>query len=203
MADIEFRSGAEKYSLETLFLGLDHLNAAMTPYEKEWSKKFSGFGGGSAFNHRDPLLTTYFFWYATSAYNFLTLFADTYVIKPSNPKALRFHLDTEFPELIAWRHKIGAHSSWVFSKDPKTGKNDSTTTRANALLPIVDFEIVSINPPKGRFWVSQTVLKSYDSADVTFDRGESNTNHPHSVPKWGWSLTEQHEKIVSYVRRQL
>jgi hypothetical protein len=77
---ITFKPGPEQNALSVLWDGLVHLNNRMTELELEQAKEFKGLVGGcTAWNHPDPLLSSYFFWYATSAYSFLTLFIHTYV----------------------------------------------------------------------------------------------------------------------------
>lgn len=194
--NIEFREGPERHALSVLWGGLAHLRARMTELEEAEAKRFKGrVGGCSAWNHPDHLLPNYFFWYATSAYSLLTLFIHAYVLKQPSPRAVRTEADKAFPELIAWRHKIGAHFAHVFPRDPKTRKDDPPATCDNSILLTVDFEIDPKNPSRGRFRISKWIFRSiYDPANPT-------TNNQGTTPNWAWSLTEQHDKIEAYLRK--
>lgn len=201
--DIQLSEGPEQHALSVLWGGLANLNARMTKLEQEQSKQFrpkpkSGqIMLASAWNHPDHLLPNYFFWYATNAYNFLTLFAHTYVLTQPSPKTVREEVEKAFPEVVAWRHKIGAHLSHVFPRDPKTNKDDPPAARDNSILLIVDFEIDPKNVRRGRFWISKSIISPvYDPVDPT-------THNQGACPNWGWALTGQHELVEAYVGKYL
>jgi hypothetical protein len=184
---ITFKPGPEQNALSVLWDGLVHLNNRMTELELEQAKEFKGLVGGcTAWNHPDPLLSSYFFWYATSAYSFLTLFIHTYV--PTSTVGDAANL---FPEMITWRNKVGAHFSHVFPR------KDSVATRENSLLLIVDFQSDPKNPQRGRFSINKWLVG--DGPDPT------NPNAPSKgiTPAWGWSLTEEHEKIEAFLKKHL
>ena len=186
MADrIEFRSGVERDALTILWNGLEHLDARMIELEDAESSRMKGWigGGSSAWNHSDQLLANYFMWYATSAYCFLTLFAKTHVLKGSDDeKLIKKQVTANFPRLVTWRHKVGAHMAFVVDW------NDTPTTRKNSVLLMVDFEIET--PGRGRFWIGNTVVK-----DALPDQGD--------CADWRWSLTREHERISDYVRKHV
>lgn len=178
---IKFRHGVASDALTILWNGLEHLNAQVVAVEDAQSKLFKGWigGGTSAWDHRDQLLPSYFAWYATSAFSFLTLFSKTNVRNghPADNRIITQEVQREFPQLVTWRHKIGAHFAFVFDR------NDTETTRENSILLLIDFEIDA--PNRGRFWVGTTVFKE-PSQGVCAD--------------WRWSLTREHERISRYVR---
>ncbi len=191
---IEFKPGPEQNALGVLWDGLVHLNNRMTELELEQAKQFKGqVGGCSAWNHPDPLLPHYFFWYATSAYSFLTLFIKTYASNRPSPKTIREEAERVFPQMIVWRHKVGGHFSDVFPFDPKTKQDDSSVTQANSILLLVDFEIDPRNPQRGRFWTHKWFVREVNPAAPC--KGD--------CPAWQWSLTEQHEKVEAYLRKHL
>lgn len=179
-SQIEFRKGVERDALTILWNGLEHLNAQVAALEHEQSKQFKGWvgGGTSSWNHPDELLPNYFGWYATSAFCFLTLFAKAYALngRPADHRMINQEVQREFPQLVIWRHKIGAHFAYVFDR------NDTPTTRENSVLLLVDFEIET----PGRFWVGNTIVKEPDQG---------------ACADWRWSLTHEHERISDYVRK--
>ncbi len=201
--DIIFSEGPEQQALSVLWQGLANLNARVSELEQEQSNQFRPKPNAgqmmlaSAWNHPDHLLPNYFFWYATSAYNFLTLFAHTNVLTRPSPKAVREEVEKAFPEVVAWRHKIGAHFAHVFPHDPKTKKDDPPVVRDNSILLIVDFEVDPKNVRRGRFWISKWVVSPL------YDPAGPKTHNQRVFPDWGWSLTGQHELVEGYVGKHL
>ncbi|MCW5554170.1 MAG: hypothetical protein KIS67_18685 [Verrucomicrobiae bacterium] len=160
----------------------------MTKLELEQAREFKGmFIGGSAWNHPDPILPSYFFWYATSAYNFLMLFVHTYICAGQVSKDAA----NLCPEMITWRNKVGAHFAHVFPR------NDSLATRENSLLLLVDFQSDLKDPQRVRFSINKWIVG--DGPDPT------NPNAPSKgdTPAWGWSLTVEHEKIEAFLKKHL
>lgn len=184
--NITFKQGPEQHALSVLWEGLTHLYARVNCLEVEQAKEFKGtVGFCSAWNHPDPLLPSYFFWYATSAYNFLTLFIHTY----DSSLEVSKEIARRFPEMITWRNKVGAHFSHVFPR------KDSPATCEQSLLLIVDFETDPNNSQRGRFSIQKWSVG--DGPDPANPSAPSKG----TCPAWGWSLTEQHEKIEAYLRK--
>jgi len=93
--------------LDTLWQGLEYLCQQVERVERERAKPDKNFAYVDfSSSPGDAMLCNYFLWYANALYIFIGVFKKTF--SPSED------LEREFANLITWRHKVSAHTSWVW-----------------------------------------------------------------------------------------
>src|SRR5262245_49108212 len=107
--------------LETLWKGLDYLCQQVERLERERAEETGkNFGYVDFGNHPDDwLVCNCFVWYANALYNFICVFTKAFSFSED--------LEQEFANVIKWRKKVAAHTSWVW---PRRGpKRDNAATQ--------------------------------------------------------------------------
>jgi len=73
----------------------------------------------------DAMVCNYFLWYTNALYNFIGVFKKAF--SPSED------LEAEFANVITWRHKVSAHTSWVWPH------RDNAATQDMSILLFPEF----------------------------------------------------------------
>ena len=156
--------------LDTLWQGLEYLCQQVERVERERAKPDKNFAyvdfGSSP---SDAMLCNYFLWYANALYNFIGVFKKAF--SPSED------LEQEFANLITWRHKVSAHTSWVWPH----GDNAATQDMSILLFPEFNFQF-----------------------DGHFEVGGMQTISPTggaSCREWRWGLVRSHERLKEIVSK--
>lgn len=116
--------------LDTVWQGLEYLCEQVERVERERAKPDKNFAyvdfGSSP---GDAMVCNYFLWYASALYNFVGVFEKAF--SPSQD------LQDEFKEVIKWRHKVAAHTAWVW---PRHDDNAPTQDMSILLFPEFNFK---------------------------------------------------------------
>jgi hypothetical protein len=116
----------------------------------------------------DWLICNCFVWYANALSNFIGVFMKAFL--PAE------NLKQEFANVIKWRNKVAAHTSWV---DPK---HDNAGTQNMSILLFPEFGLQG----DGHFWVGGFRVFSADTNDK-------------SCPDWHWGLVPTHDRLKEIV----
>lgn len=185
MTEFDFTQAHRKEAwlfLETVWQGLEYLCEHV---EKEETKRVAESGKNFAYEDfgdqpGDAMLCNYFLWYTTALYNFIGVFNKAF--SPSED------LQQEFANVITWRHKVSAHTSWVWPR----GDNRATQNMSIMLFPEFNFA------GDGHFEVGGMQI-----GPVT--EGPSQTDSPWvidaSCGDWRWGLVRAHERLKEIVSK--
>jgi hypothetical protein len=163
--------------LETFWKGLDYLCQQVERAERERGKSL-GLTEETAKNvsycdfgsHPDDwLVCNYFVWYANALSNFISVFAKAFPVSED--------LEADFANVITWRHKVAAHTSWVWPKD------DSASTQDMSIMFFPEFGFGG----DGHFEVGgMQIVSPTDGA---------------SCADWRWGLVHTHERLEAIVSK--
>jgi hypothetical protein len=117
----------------------------------------------------DAMLCNHFLWYANTFCNFIGVFEKAF--EPSED------LEQKFANVITWRHKVGAHTSWVWPK----GDNAATQNMSILLFPEFNFQ------GDGHFEVGGMRIES--------PTGDA------SCADWRWGLVSTHKRLKEIVSK--
>jgi hypothetical protein len=168
MKQFDFSTKAHRkeawFFLDTLWQGLDYLCEQVGRVETERAKPDKNFAyvdfGSSP---SDAMLCNYFLWYANALYNFIGVFKKAF--SPSED------LEQEFADVITWRHKVSAHTSWVWPH------GDNAATQDMSILLFAEFNF---------------------QFDGHFEVGGMQTISPTggaSCIEWRWGLVRTHGRL--------
>jgi hypothetical protein len=156
--------------LDTLWQGLEYLCQQVERVERERAKPDKNFAYVDfSSSPGDAMLCNYFLWYANALYNFIGVFKKAF--SPSED------LEQEFANVITWRHKVSAHTSWVWPH----GDNAATQDMSILLFPEFNFQF-----------------------DGHFEVGGMQTTSPTggaSCGEWRWGLVRSHERLKEIVSK--
>jgi len=164
--------------LETLWKGLEYLCQQVERSEKERAEETGkNFGYCDFGNHPDDwMVCNYFVWYANALSNFIGVF--TKAFQPAED------LKSEFANVITWRHKVAAHTSWVW---PATGDTAATQNMSIMLFPEFNFKF------DGHFeFGGMRIGRPTADASLTDDA---------SCADWCWGLVRTHERLKEIVSK--
>ena len=116
------------------------------------------------------MVCNYFLWYASALYNFVGVFE-----KACSPAE---DLEHEFANVITWRHKVAAHTSWVWPK-----KEDSVATQDMSIVLFPEFNFRF----DGHFEVGGLIVSSEKDGE--------------SCGEWRWGLVRTHERLKEIVSK--
>jgi hypothetical protein len=116
----------------------------------------------------DSMVCNYFVWYADTLSNFIGVFKKAF--------SLSEDLEDDFANVIKWRHKVAAHTSWEWPKD------DNAATQNMSILLFLEFSF-------GHFEVGGVRIISRTGAASCSD--------------WSWGLVSTHEKLKAAVKNYL
>ena len=169
--------------LDTVWQGLEYLCKQVERAEKERAKSLGlseeaakNFGYCDFGSHPgDAMLSNYFLWYANTFCNFISVFKKAF--SPSED------LEEEFADVITWRNKVAAHTSWVWPH----GDNAATQNMSILLFPVFnfggeghfEFGGMRVGPPK----VGLSLTDDASCAD------------------WQWGLVRTHERLKEIVSK--
>jgi hypothetical protein len=156
--------------LNTVWEGLEYLCDQVERVERERAKPdknfvYVDFGSSPG----DAMVCNYFFWYANALYNLIGVFKKAF--SPSEDLA------EEFANVITWRHKVSAHTSWVWSHGDNAAKQEMSIL----LFPEFNFQF-----------------------DGHFEIGGMQTISPTSgasCGEWRWGLVRTHERLKEIVSK--
>jgi hypothetical protein len=156
--------------LETVWEGLEYLCQQVERVEMERAKPnknfaYCDFGDQPG----DAMACNYFLWYANALYNFIGVFKKAFL--PSED------LNGEFANVITWRQKVSAHTSWVWPH----GDNAATQDMSILLFPEFNFQL------DGHFEVG--------GMQIISPTGDA------SCGEWRWSLVRTHERLKEIVSK--
>jgi hypothetical protein len=114
----------------------------------------------------DSMVCNYFLWYANALYNFIGVFKKAF--SPSED------LEQEFANVITWRHKVSAHTAWVWPK------GDNTATQNMSILLFPEFSA-------GHFEVGGMQIGSLTEGASCAD--------------WRWGLVCTHDRLNEIVSK--
>jgi hypothetical protein len=163
--------------LDTVWQGLEYLCIQVELAEKERAKSLGlseeaakNFGYCDFGNHPDDaMLSNYFLWYANTFYNFIGVFRKAF--SPSED------LEEEFENVITWRNKVAAHTSWVSPRDDKAATQDMSIL----LFPAFNFG------GDGHF--------EFGGMQIGPATAGSSLTDDASCADWRWSLIRTHERL--------
>jgi hypothetical protein len=174
--------------VDTVWEGLDYIDQQVRRIEVErgLTDNFSYCTFGS--EEGDAIVCNYFLWYANALHNFIRVFKKAF--------CPRENLKKEFRCVIAWRHKVAAHTSWVWPK------RDSADTQNMSILL---FPEVSA----GHFAVGGFRIMSQrdcSRGQPFFVRVKSFLrklfrNYEPPCPDWRWELARTHERLKEIVSK--
>jgi hypothetical protein len=122
------------------------------------------------------MVCNYFLWYASALYNFVGVFEKAF--SPCED------LQDEFKEVIKWRHKVAAHTAWVW---PRRDDNAATQDMSILLFPEFNFKF------DGHFQVGgMQILPEATGSSLTDNA---------SCADWCWSLVRTHERLKEIVSK--
>jgi hypothetical protein len=157
--------------LEILWEGLEHLCKQVGQMERERAEKtgkdfaYCDFGNQPG----DAMVCNYFLWYAGALYNFIGVFKKAF--SPTED------LEHEFTNVIKWRHKVAAHSSWAWPQ----GDNPATQDMSILLFPEFNFKF------DGHFEVGGMQIGSPTAGTSCAD--------------WCWGLVRTHQQLKHIVSK--
>jgi hypothetical protein len=157
------------YVLGTVWKGLEHLCEQVERLESQRARETGkNFGYVDFGNHPDDwLVCNCFLWYASALYNFIGVFEKAFSLSES--------LEDEFLNVITWRHKVSAHTSWV------SPKHDNAATQNMSIMLFPEFGFAG----DGHFEVGGMQIES-----STGDK---------SCGQWRWGLVRTHERLKEIV----
>ena len=157
--------------LDIVWEGLEYLCEQVERVEKERAKSlglnFAGTDFGSS--PGDGMVCNYFLWYANALYNFIGVFKKAF--SPSED------LEQEFANVITWRHKVSAHTSWVWPH------GDNAATQDMSILLFLEFNF---------------------QFDGHFEVGGMQTISPIGgacCSEWRWGPVRMHERLKEIVSK--
>jgi hypothetical protein len=180
MTEFDFTKADRKEAwlfLETVWHGLEYLCEQVEREEKERAKSlglseeatknfgYTDFGSQPG----DAMVCNYFLWYASALYNFIGVFHKAF----SSSK----DLEEQFVNVILWRNKVSAHTSWVWPH------GDNAATQNMSILLYPEFNLQG----DGHF-------------EVGGARVFSETNGG-SCADWRWGLVRTHERLKEIVSK--
>lgn len=156
--------------LDTVWQGLEYICQQVERVERERAKPdkncaYVDFGSSPG----DAMLCNYFLWYANALHNFVSVFKKA--LSPSE------NLEEEFANVITWRHKVSAHTSWAWPH----GDNAAIQDMSILLFPEFNFQF-----------------------DGHFEVGGMQTISPTggaSCGEWRWGLVRSHERLKEIVSK--
>ena len=174
MKQFDFSTKAHRkeawFFLDTLWQGLEYLCEQVERVETERAKPDKNFAyvdfGSSP---SDAMLCNYFLWYANALYNFIGVFKKAF--SPSED------LEQEFANVITWRHKVSAHTSWVWPH------GDNAATQDMSILLFLEFNF---------------------QFDGHFEVGGMQTISPIGgacCSEWRWGPVRMHERLKEIVSK--
>jgi hypothetical protein len=182
--------------LKTLWKGLDYLCQQVEQEETERVAKTGKNFGYTDFGSQpgDALVCNYFVWYASALYNFIGIFQKAF--------SLTENLEDEFANVILWRNKVSAHTSWVWPRKD----NAVTQDMSIVLYPEFNFRL------DGHFEVGgaqigkttgQLIMPSISlpTPDCGVTEGASFIEEVSSSPDWRWGLVRTHERLKEIVSK--
>jgi hypothetical protein len=182
--------------LETLWQGLEYLCEQVERMEKERVAKSGKDFGYIDFGNQpgDAMVCNYFLWYANALYNFIGVFQKAF--------SLTENLEDEFANVILWRNKVSAHTSWVWPR----GDNAATQDMSVVLFPEFNFRFdghfeiggVQSGTATGQLIMSSISLPT-QRRGVT--EGASLIEEVSSSPDWEWGLVRTHERLNEIVSK--
>ena len=154
--------------LATVWQGLAYLCEQVEQMEKERAKSLGLNFAGTDFGNQpdDWLVCNYFVWYGNALSNFIGVFAKAFSVSED--------LEAAFANVITWRNKVAAHTSWVSPR----GDNAATQDMSIVLFPEFNF---------GHFAVGGVRVFSADTGE--------------SSPDWRWGLVRTHERLKEIVSK--
>jgi hypothetical protein len=158
--------------LDTLWQGLEYLCEQVEQEERKRVAKFGKNFAGTDFGNQpgDALVCNYFLWYASALYNFIGVFKEAF----SPAEDLKQEL--ELANVILWRKKVSAHTSWVWPLDD----NAATQSMSIVLFPEFNFQ------GDGHFEVG--------GMRVFPEKGGSS-------PDWRWAHVRTHQRLKEIVSK--
>lgn len=182
--------------LDTVWQGLEYLCEQVEQEERKRAAKFGKNFAGSDFGNQpgDALVCNYFLWYASALYNFIGVFNKAF--------SLSEHLEEEFANVITWRHKVSAHTSWV------SPRSDNAETQDMSIVLFPDFNFqgdghfevggVQIGTATGQL-IMPSIRLPTQGRGVT--EGASFIEEVSSSPDWRWGLVPTHERLKEIVSK--
>jgi hypothetical protein len=163
--------------LDTVWQGLEHLGQQVERVERERAKPDKNFAyvdfGSSP---GDAMVCNYFLWYASALCNFIGVFKKAF--SPAED------LEGEFANVILWRNKVSAHTSWVWPR-----KEDNAATRDMSIVLFPEFNLQG----DGHFEVGGVrVGPPTDGVSLTDDASSAD---------WRWGLVRTHERLKEIVSK--
>ena len=158
--------------LDTVWQGLEYLCQQV---EQEKRKRVAKHGKNFAYTDfgsqpGDAMICNYFLWYANALSNFIGVFKKAF--SPAED------LEDEFANVILWRNKVSAHTSWVWPR-----KEDNAATQDMSILLFPEFNL---------------------QFDGHFEVGGMQTISPTggvSCGEWRWGLVRTHERLKEIVSK--
>jgi hypothetical protein len=170
--------------LDTVWQGLEYLCKQVDRVERERAKPDKNFAYVDfCSSPGDAMVCNYFLWYASALYNFVGVFEKAF--SPSED------LQGEFKEVIKWRHKVAAHTAWVW---PRRDDNAATQDMSIMLFPEFNFKF------DGHFEVGGMRIGSPPAIGLPLTDDESPADDA-SCADWQWGLVRTHERLTEIVSK--
>jgi hypothetical protein len=192
--------------LETLWKGLDYLCQQVDRAERERSKSFGwteetakNFAYCDFGNHPDDwLVCNYFVWYANALSNFIGVFTKAFSVSED--------LEDDFANVVIWRNKVAAHTSWVWPK-----KDDSPEMQSASIMLFPEFNFGGDGHFEvGGFWFEseqsrsrrEAILRAREERPTeTVADGGRDDELPDPYWHWQWGLVRTHERLKEIVSK--
>jgi len=172
-----FKECKEKYFLECLWNGLQHLKDQIIDLEAKQKEQLKVDQNGQVVclvfqmfesMPEHHMILNYFIWYANSLVSFLKLFNKVYEPKKDWRK--------EFSNELKWRNKVAAHTAYT---DPKEEDNQYSQDMSIMMSPGWQNDAYVM----GNWCIGdQGSFSHYD---------------------WNWSLNETHNKLETYLKAEM
>ncbi len=199
MTELDFTKGHRKEAwlfLETVWKGLDYLCQQVEQEERQRVVKTGKNSACTDFGDQpgDALVCNYFLWYANALYDFIGVFQKAF--------SLTENLEDEFANVILWRHKVSAHTSWVWPRDD----NAATQDMSIVLYPEFNFRSdghFEVGGAQSRMATGQLLMASISlpMQGLGVTEGASFIEEVSSSPDWHWGLVRTHERLKEIVSK--
>jgi hypothetical protein len=183
--------------LDTVWQGLEYLCQQV---EQEERKRVAKHGKNFAYTDfgsqpGDAMICNYFLWYASALYNFIGVFQKAFSVSEDLEH-------NEFANVITWRKKVAAHTSWVWPR----GDNAATQDMSIMLYPEFNFRLdghFDVGGAQSGRATGQLIMPSISlptqGSGVT--EVASFIEEVSYSPDWQWGLVCTHERLMEIVSK--